>query len=249
MKVRDLCVKLEIYKPDFDDLPSKIVRSSYEKHTMKVRDTYMLMYNTSQFVLWSLTLYSLLASLAQSGDLCSAYSAAERWARVGQALSAAEVLHAALGLAGGGVVAAFVQAAGRGAVLFAVLPYVRSAPCGMSSALVGAWAAGDIVRYAFYVDTLLQGGQRWLLWLRYSLFLALYPVGMTAEWLIYYTTLAEIDTIALHAVRMPNAWNFAFDFGVWNRIVLASYAYFAPYMFSYMLRQRRRKLAVPDAAS
>eukprot|EP00171_Calliarthron_tuberculosum_P010159 IDg10159t1 len=146
---------------------------------MKVRDAYMMMYNASQLALWSLTLSSLVAALARTGDLCAAYQTAERWARTGQALSVMEILHAGIGLAGGGVAAALVQALGRGAVLFAVLPYVHSAPCIVSTTLIAAWACGDIVRYAFYIDTLLQARRYWLLWLRYSLFLFAYQMHGT----------------------------------------------------------------------
>lgn len=43
-------------------------------------------------------------------------------------------------------------------------------------------------------------------------------------------------------IAMPNRWNFAFDYGVWNRGVLVVYAYFGPSMFKYMVKQRRRKV-------
>lgn len=73
----------------------------------------------------------------------------------------------------------------------------------------------------------------------------LYPVGIASEWFIYYNTLPYIDEHGLYAVTMPNTWNFAFDFGVWNRIVLCFYAYFGPFMFLQMLKQRRVKLSFP----
>lgn len=34
----------------------------------------------------------------------------------------------------------------------------------------------------------------------------------------------------------------AFDFGIWNRVVLAVYAYVGPYMIRHMIRRRQRKL-------
>lgn len=213
---------------------------------MDVRKAYLLAYNTTQLTLWSLSLISLAISLAQFGESCEAYRAAAVWARRGQALAWAEVLHAAAGLAGGGAAAAFVQTAGRSAVLFAVLDHVVQTPCGLAAALVATWGLADVPRYAFYIATLVERTPGWLLWVRYSFFLVLYPIGFGAEWLIYFATLAEVDRTGLHAVTLPNRWNFAFDFGVWNRAVLVSYLYFAPTMFLYMLRQRRKKLGLVE---
>lgn len=174
--------------------------------------------------------------------MCLASGESKDWARYGQALSVMEVLHAMIGFAGGGASAAFIQMLGRSAVLFGILPFTTSVPCSLSTALLGTWAASDITRYIFYLSGLIGQTSGLLLWARYSLFLILYPIGFAAEWMIYYLSLAEVDEKALHAVRLPNAWNVSFDLGIWNRGVLVSYIYFAPSMYLYMLRQRKRKL-------
>ncbi len=210
---------------------------------MKLKTIYLLIYNCTQLFLWCRCAIAIVLAVAAEGwDTCSAYAMSNDWARYGQALSAMEVLHAMLGLAGGGVAAAFIQALGRNAVLFGTLPYTTTVPCSVSTALLAAWAFSDIARYSFYISGLIGQTPKFLLWARYSLFLVLYPIGFAAEWMIYYLTLAEVDEKAIHAVRLPNSWNFAFDFGTWNRFVLASYAYFATSMYLYMMRQRKRKL-------
>lgn len=210
---------------------------------MKLKDVYLLMYNTTQLFLWCRCATAIVLSVAFKGwQTCSAYAGSKEWAQYGQALSVLEVLHAIIGLAGGGASAAFIQVLGRSAVLFGILPFTVTAPCTVSTTLLAVWAVGDIVRYAFYISGLIRRTSKVLLWARYSLFIVLYPVGFAAEWIIYYLTLAEIDEKALHAVRLPNTWNFAFDLGAWNRGVLVSYMYFAPSMYFYMLRQRKRKL-------
>ncbi|KAH1272567.1 hypothetical protein LV164_006098 [Aspergillus fumigatus] len=50
------------------------------------------------------------------------------------------------------------------------------------AALLLAWSAADVVRYAYF--GLLQAGIRvdFVKWLRYSLFIVLYPVGIGSEW-------------------------------------------------------------------
>lgn len=53
------------------------------------------------------------------------------------------------------------------------------------AAMLLAWSLADFVRHAYFV-LLLAGPAvpRWLTWLRYSLFFALYPVGIGAEWFL-----------------------------------------------------------------
>lgn len=51
-----------------------------------------------------------------------------------------------------------------------------------------------------------------------------------------------MDALGIGRVTMPNRWNFAFDYGVWNRGVLVVYPYFGVTMFLYMVKQRRRKV-------
>lgn len=219
------------------------------------RKLYLLSYNLLQCALWVHTLYLLAAHVPPYLRLPSA----ERWdpaaiaalytqispsALNAQRLSWLEVGHAALGLAGGGVGAAFVQALGRSAVLLVLVEWAATARgCLAAPTLIAAAACSDLVRYAFYVAALAGACPRWLMVARYSAFLLAYPVGIACEWLLYWVSLDEVDAKGILGVAMPNAWNFAFDYGVWNRGVLVSYAYFGPSMFMYMLRQRRKKVA------
>ena len=49
--------------------------------------------------------------------------------------------------------------------------------------MIFAWSFVEVPRYAFYVSALLQEATPFpLFWLRYSLFMVLYPAGITGEW-------------------------------------------------------------------
>lgn len=222
---------------------------------MKVKDAYLTAYNGALLYIWARCLAGLTSHyISHPRHLCGTAAVGLRWARLGQAISSVEIVHSAVGLAGGGIAAAVIQALGRGVVLFALIPYVSTGaiPCSVTGTLVVAWALGDVFRYAFYISTILSRNidpPYILLRARYSLFLVLYPVGMTAEWLCYYLSLEEVRNIGLHKIELPNSWNFSFDFALWNTAVLASYAYFAPYMYLYMMKQRRRKLGAPKAST
>lgn len=217
---------------------------------MELRRTYLFGYNAVQFCLWARVLFTIgwyaIGTLLKAKELFtleSGFRSYIPYAHQGQTLAWLEVLHAVTGLAGGGVSAAFVQCLGRYVVLVYVVEPIRVMHSAWVTVLmIFAWALADVIRYAFYMRA--GVGDQWpaLLWLRYSLFIVLYPVGIVTEWLVYYFTLGHVDETGMYAVRMPNAWNFAFDFGIWNRCVLVMYLYFGPFMLMYMVQQRKKKL-------
>jgi very-long-chain (3R)-3-hydroxyacyl-CoA dehydratase len=220
------------------------------------KSVYLLCYNLLQLSLWFHTLIcfvrilgrELPTSLAPSPAIAAIYGEVSPAALLAQRLSWMEILHTALGLTGGGVGAAFVQALGRSAVLLVLVESCTSARQALPALiLVAAAACGDVVRYTFYAANLLGACPSWLLTARYTAFLVCYPVGIVCEWLLYVMAMAEVDAHGIGLIKLPNTWNFAFDYGMWNRGVLLAYLYLGPSMFLYMLRQRRKKLGASDA--
>lgn len=217
---------------------------------------YLLTYNIVQCSLWLHTLYLILTAVPgywstlidesglRSSTVALLYDHVSPSALRAQRLSWLEVLHAAAGIAGGGVAPAFVQALGRSAVLLVLVEKAYAARSSIAAVtLIASAAGGDIVRYLFYAASSFGECPRCLLIARYTFFLVCYPIGIASEWLLYYISLNEVDTREIARIRLPNAWNFAFDYGVWNRGVLIAYVYFGPTMFLYMYRQRQKKLS------
>lgn len=209
---------------------------------MNVRDSYLCTYNVVQLTLWITTLLNVLLSLLNAHKALSPFISASPTAHRAQTLAWLEVLHAALNL-GGHPTTAFIQCLGRYTLLVHVaekIPSIQTHP--IATLLLLVWSLGDIIRYAFYLLVLYGRPSRIVTWLRYTAFFVLYPAGIAAEWGIYYLTLPHVQRVGLYRVRLPNAWNFAFDFAVWNRGVLLCYCYFAPYMMGHMMRLRRKKI-------
>ena len=92
-----------------------------------------------------------------------------------------------------------------------------------------AWAITEIVRYSFYFSSLIEKEVKLLVFLRYTLFLVLYPAGVTGELLIIYSWMNK-DGLSFSANDII--------FG----IIFLSYFVFFPGMFGHMLAQRRKKL-------
>lgn len=92
-----------------------------------------------------------------------------------------------------------------------------------------AWGITEIVRYSFYFSGLIGKEIKLLVFLRYTLFLVLYPMGVTGELLIIYSWMAK-DGLTLSVNDLV--------FGA----IFLSYFIFFPGMFKHMLSQRKKKL-------
>jgi len=130
-----------------------------------------------------------------------------------------EILHAALGIVKGSPAAAALQWFGRSNILFGIVRCVPGVqPTLAVGAMLLAWALSEVVRYPWYAATTAGVCPFWLTWLRYSMFIPLYPVGVLGEMHAAYSALHAIAERGLHSVGMPNAWNFAFDYGTFIKV-------------------------------
>lgn len=94
-----------------------------------------------------------------------------------------------------------------------------------------AWSITELVRYSLYYLTLFNMQPRWLLWMRYSFFIVLYPLGVIGEWLIITVP------VTLPGVSFPQyKWALGFLFIL--------YAAGFPMLYGYMWKQRKAKLVV-----
>lgn len=111
------------------------------------------------------------------------------------------------------------------------------------------WSMIEVVRFGFYFskaqspDSFLS---RVFGHLRYNIFLFAYILGVAGEnFTIYYAyeELAKIDDSGLlppWTVRMPNAFNFAFDFRGFIKISPLMYLGGFPGLYMHMLAQRKK---------
>ncbi len=94
----------------------------------------------------------------------------------------------------------------------------------------------EVPRYAFYVSSLLQKKVPFpLFWLRYSLFMVLYPAGITGEW---FTLRAALPALRAAALPLPGGFSLRLDATAFITSLL--YVYFAagPFMVWNMWANR-----------
>ncbi|POI36232.1 hypothetical protein CIB84_000014, partial [Bambusicola thoracicus] len=88
---------------------------------------------------------------------------------------------------------------------------------------VVAWTITEIIRYSFYTFSLLNHLPYLIKWARYTLFIILYPMGVTGELLTIYAALPFVRQSGLYSISLPNKYNFSFDYYTFLILVMISY--------------------------
>jgi Protein tyrosine phosphatase-like protein, PTPLA len=113
---------------------------------------------------------------------------------------------------------------------------------GLPSVLI-AWGITEVIRYSFYALKELSGAApHAVLWLRYTTFIVLYPLGVASELALVWLALPELRTTRRLCLEMPNLVNLQFDYPVFIYFVAAMYA---PGMMYGSRDHRARSVASP----
>nr|XP_015213784.1 PREDICTED: very-long-chain (3R)-3-hydroxyacyl-CoA dehydratase 2 [Lepisosteus oculatus] len=114
---------------------------------------------------------------------------------------------------------------------------------------VVAWTITEIIRYSFYTFSLLNHLPYLIKWARYTLFIVLYPMGVTGELLTIYAALPYVRETGMYSIRLPNKFNFSFDYYTFLILTMVSYIPLFPQLYFHMLRQRKKVLAPAEGYS
>jgi very-long-chain (3R)-3-hydroxyacyl-CoA dehydratase len=214
-----------------------------------VKRIYLAIYNWAVFTGWLQVLVFAVKTLNESGP-AAVYDAVEKPLQLAQTIAILEIIHGLIGLVRSPVSATLPQIGSRLFVTWGILysfPETRTHV--LVSSLVISWSLTEIIRYSFFgMKEALGFTPSWLLWLRYSTFLLLYPTGITSEVGLIYIALPYIKASEKYCVRMPNKWNSSFDYYFASLAVLGIYVPGSPHMYTYMLGQRKKALSKLKAA-
>ena len=167
---------------------------------------YTRVYNALSVVLWIVVVYSAIWQ----------YKYAYKLTTVSQILNILDILHALTGITKSASTPAIMQAASRLTSLTLTSstshePWVR--------VMMAAWGVADAIRFAYY---LYPDGMQWL---RYNLFIVLYPVGFACEMIAIFKS--EVEDLVKYGLLA--GWPVGFYF-----------------MYSHMFRQRRKLASVSN---
>jgi very-long-chain (3R)-3-hydroxyacyl-CoA dehydratase len=215
--------------------------------TNYVTKGYLALYNGLQAVGWG-------AVLGQVALHALSRSAAPLWGptlgrtvATFQWLAVLEVLHAAVGAVRSPVGTTFVQVLSRVLLVSAVQydPVLQSRDNPFLWLMLVAWSVTEIVRYGYYAAGQWRPPPRLLTWLRYTLFLVLYPAGVAGEMGCLHRAIPGLERtpgpdapfLVRHALHPILRWPLGY-----YAVVVPVYIVGLKTLYSYMLAQRRRIL-------
>uniref|UniRef100_A0A8C5PWB4 Very-long-chain (3R)-3-hydroxyacyl-CoA dehydratase n=1 Tax=Leptobrachium leishanense TaxID=445787 RepID=A0A8C5PWB4_9ANUR len=204
---------------------------------------YLVIYNVVMTAGWLVIAVGLIRSFLAKGNREQLYYSIERPLKCFQTGALLEVLHCAAGIVPSSVVLTAFQVMSRVFLTWAVTHSVREVQDSDSVLLfVVAWTVTEIIRYLFYTFSLLNHLPYVIKWARYTLFIVLYPMGVTGELLTIYAALPIVKRTGLYSIRLPNDCNFSFDYYTFLILVMASYVPIFPQLYFHMIHQRRKVL-------
>ncbi|ELR23688.1 tyrosine phosphatase, putative [Acanthamoeba castellanii str. Neff] len=213
---------------------------------------YVVLYNTVLFFGWSYVLVRL-AQFFLDGHHVGTTQGVPLWSYLRDPLllfqSAAllEIVHAITGVVRSPLMTTLMQVASR---LLLTWGIANIAPIAQNhyflASMVAAWGITEIIRYSYYAFNTLNGhAPYFLLWLRYTLFYVLYPLGVASEIGLIIVSLSWVRETDVFSFHMPNKWNFAFDYHTVLIIAILSYLPGFPTLFMHMVTQRKKCLGTP----
>lgn len=128
-----------------------------------------------------------------------------------QLLQYLEVMHPLFGYTKGSILFPMLQVTGRNFILFLMIDAeerIQTKP--VIFFLFVVWASIECVRYPYYIMSLLQTELYALTWLRYTMWIPLYPLGILCEGIVVLRNLPYFEETKRFSVTMPNEWNFTF---------------------------------------
>lgn len=165
-----------------------------------------------------------------------------------QILQFLEVMHPMFGYTKGNAFIALLQTSGRAFILFCMIecePRMQTKPVVFYVFYV--WSLVEIFRYPYYITQILNVDIPLLTWLRYTVWIPLYPLGFIFEGIIVLRNIPYFDETNKFTVALPNSWNFAFHFPTFMRLYLLILCIPGMYtMMSHMNQTRAIKIGKSD---
>ncbi|KAG8125178.1 hypothetical protein E2320_020439 [Naja naja] len=196
---------------------------------------------------WLVIAVGLVRAYLATGSYHKLYHSIEKPLKFFQTGALLEIVHCAIGIVPSSVVLTAFQIMSRVFLTWGIAHSVKEVQSEDSILLfVVAWTITEIIRYSFYTFSLLNHLPYFIKWARYTLFIILYPMGVTGEMLTMYAALPFVKRSGLFSISLPNKYNFSFDYYTFLILVMLTYIPSFPQLYFHMLHQRRKILSVTE---
>jgi len=201
---------------------------------------YLLAYNTTLSIGWFVILVKTVLAIYRHDPV---YPTIEMELKIFQTAAVLEIAHSFFGLVRSPVATTAMQVFSRVVILWPVMNSVVEAQQGYSVIMLSlAWSITEVIRYSFYSFSLLNSVPHILLWCRYSLFIILYPIGITGELLTVVHALPGVKERKHYTIELPNPANISFSYYWALCVFMLFYIPVFPKLYCYMINQRRKYL-------
>ncbi|XP_028901541.1 very-long-chain (3R)-3-hydroxyacyl-CoA dehydratase isoform X2 [Zeugodacus cucurbitae] len=179
-KPRDI---MEDYSKEFDRVQKE--EFGYLKESAK--RVYMIFYNLAQLIGYLYILIVMCVLYYRDGILSmpKTYESVGNAMKFCQLLQYLEVLHPIFGYTKGGALMPFFQVTGRNFILFVMVELeerMQTKP--VIFYVFAIWSCIEIIRYPYYLTQIFKCEIGLLTWLRYTIWIPLYPMGILCEGII-----------------------------------------------------------------
>ncbi|XP_063950684.1 uncharacterized protein LOC108222238 isoform X2 [Daucus carota subsp. sativus] len=183
---------------------------------------YLFLYNSLQACGWAISLIRVLSSFISTTSVTSAYASSGELICLLQTVALLETIHGAIGIVPNGALFPLLQWFGRTHCVVAVAHGVK-----------------EVVRYPNYALNCFGTSPYILTYLRYTLFIVLYPTGFLSELWLMYKALPFIKKKKLYEGLFAGL---PFGYSGFVLAVICLYPLIFPKMYLHMFKQRRSKL-------
>ncbi|KAJ4725882.1 Very-long-chain (3R)-3-hydroxyacyl-CoA dehydratase [Melia azedarach] len=201
---------------------------------------YFFTYNSLQAFGWTVAFFRLLSNFLLTKSNTGAYASAGELICWLQTFAFLEVVHGAIGIVPTGLLLPLMQWVGRTLIFVSIarkIDEVQELPSVFITYF--AWCLTEVIRYPFYALNSIGPCPFWITYLRYTIFIVLYPTGLAAEmWLIYQ---------ALPYIKEKNLYGdffsvLPFSFDNFLKVLLVLYPFLWLKLYLHMIKQRVSKL-------
>ncbi|XP_038078658.1 very-long-chain (3R)-3-hydroxyacyl-CoA dehydratase-like [Patiria miniata] len=223
----------------------KDIMEAQEKAYADLKRGYLFIYNLVQFIGYSYIVILLFSWFILYGksEMLLAFEKSFYPLGVCQLLALLEIVHPLTGLVKTGVAAPFMQVIGRDLLLFMVImpnEDIHGEPIVCYLFLI--WSTIEVVRYPFYICATLNYDSEVISWLRYTMWMPLYPLGLLSEAIVTFIAIPYFRDTGMFSLTLPNSVNMAFSFEYYLYVHLGFIATGGPFLLSHMWRQRKKRL-------
>lgn len=148
------------------------------------KKVYLILYNLFQFVGFMYILLVIAIRYSRDGvnSMAGTYEAVGNAIKFIQLIQYLEVMHPIFGYTKGNFLVPFLQVTGRNFILFAMLEYEpRMLTKPVVFYLFVVWSLVEVFRYPYYLTQLFKFEIGLLTWIRYTIWIPLYPLGILCE--------------------------------------------------------------------